>query len=360
LEWVVSLEDDLETDVASLRRELLDWILTEVRSGRDRQSLAGAPLAQDLVDVVRGGLKGAADEAAQRIENQRAETLVKALEPTFQRLSQDLRALHASLSTELTSRGGDADARLAGLERAIADVRQGLKGRAAAGGPDRTDEILKEIRRLGGEAPRRARGRRAEAEPSAAERWTPVAVVALAVGMLVVGAAGGWVLGGRQTGKLAPDQDVADQAQGLRGGLGDLAAASPGGGAPTKVDAQTVAADAADAAGALEAAANATTPEGLHDAHARAVQALAQLRTMLETPSHAATTPPAETAQPSAPTPAPAQPRPAPTRHVSAASSHAAASGAAASASGGAPPAASPSPATGGSASPPASAGSGH
>jgi hypothetical protein len=296
----VSIEDDLETDVASLRRELLDWILTEVRSGRDRPSLAGAPLAQDLVDVVRGGLKGAADEAAQRIENQRAEVLVKALDPTFRQLLQELRTLHAQLTDELTSRGGDADTRLASLERSMADIRKSLLAQrggvaaAAAGGADRTDEIIDEIRRLGG----------GDTAPGG-RRWTTPMVAGLAALALVLGGGGGWLVGASQAPKLTANGAVADQAEKLRVSLTDLAGAptTTGANAP-KLDPQTIAADAADVASALEASATAATPDALAKAHQQAIDALTQLHAALDAGGSASVESPARpTATPQASTP---------------------------------------------------------
>ena len=319
----MSIEDDLETDVASLRRELLDWILTEVRSGRDRPSLAGAPLAQDLVDVVRGGLKGAADDAAQRIENQRAEVLVQALNPTFRQLSQELRALHAQLVDELTSRGGDADTRLASLERSMADVRKALQAprgggaSTSAGGADRTDEILGEIRRLGG----------GDAAPGG-RAWTTPIVAGLAALTLVLGGVGGWLFGSSQAPKLTADSAVADQAEKLRVSLSDLAGApTPAGANAPKLDPQTVAADTADVAAALEASANATTPDALAKAHQQAVDALAQLHAALDASSAATTsTPPrpTTTSPPTSTSPPPTTHTPPPAHHSPAPAAHAA------------------------------------
>jgi len=319
----VSIEDDLETDVASLRGELLDWILTEIRSGRRRATLAGTPLAQDLVDVVRGGLQGAVDQAVKRVEEARLDGVVEALNPTFDELSRDLRGLQASLqasiASELADRSADADARLASLERSIIEMQRALGAVAERSrqprGADRTDEILRELHKIGGAAPDREPPSRAvrtpargtAPEPSApAPTWTMVAGVALVAA--VVAAMAGWFAHAAGPAALTPELDVADQARQLQVSLGDLANAGPGSATAPKIDPQTIAGDVADVAAALEHAANATTPDDLKKAHQEANDAIAQLRSVLEVESA-----PKPQATPTAPAPpAPTPPRPAP------------------------------------------------
>jgi len=323
----VSIEDDLETDVASLRGELLDWILTEIRSGRRRQTLAGTPLAQDLVDVVRGGLQGAVDQAIKRVEEARLDGVVEALNPTFDELSRDLRGLQASLqatiASELTDRSADADARFASLERSIIEVQRTLGAVAERSrqprSADRTDEILREIRKLAPEREppsraERAPARRTAPEPAAqpAPSWNMVIGAALVAA--VVAAMAGWFAHGAGPTTLTPELDVADQAHQLQVQLGDLANTGPAGGsaAAPKVDPQTIAGDVADVAAALENAANATTPDDLKKAHQQANDAIAQLRAVLEFDSA-----PKPSTAPAAPTPtAPAPTPPKPTQHV--------------------------------------------
>lgn len=274
----MSLEDDLETDLASLRRELLDWILTEIRSGRDRESLAGSPLAQDLAEVVRGGVQGAVDLSVKRIEDQRASVLVEALAPIF-----------AQLAEELAQRGEGADARLVSLERSIAEVAAAPRGGARNG--DRTDEILREIRNLGGgggeAAPARVVQPRmaASAEPLAMSRNRQAIGAGVGIVLLLLAGGAGWVLHSPgNAAPLAPEADVADQAHQLQNELSDLSNATPAAGSANapKVDPQTIAGDVADIAAAMEQAANATTPADLHKAHQAANDAISQLKAVLD------------------------------------------------------------------------------
>lgn len=315
----MSIEDDLETDVASLRRELLDWILTEIRGGRQRGTLGGTPLAQDLVDVVRGGLQVAVDQAIRRVEEARLDGVVEALNPTFGELSQGLRGLQASLqasiATELSERSADADARFASLERSIVEVQRALgavaeRRTAASRTADRTDEILREIRKLGASPEGAARTERVPTRPSAPESSTPAptwpTVAAIVAGAALVAALAGWFAHGGGPPPLTPESDVADQARQLQASLSDLASTGPTAGSATapKVDPQTIAGDVADVAAAVEQAASATTPEDLRKAHQAANDAIAQLRGVLAFDS---------TPKPTAPTqPSPAQPAPTP------------------------------------------------
>ena len=307
----MSIEDDLETDLASLRRELLDWILTEIRSGRDRESLAGGPLAEDLAEVVRGGVQGAVDQSVRRIEDQRAAVLVEALGPTFARLSQ-----------ELAQRGEGADARLVSLETSIADLRQALAAapRGGARNGDRTDEILREIRSLGGgggeATPARSiqpprLGSSAEALAMSRSRQAIGAGVGLA--LLVLAGGAGWVLHSPASAPpLAPQADIADQAHQLQTQLSDLSNATPASGAAAapKVDPQAIAGDAADVAAAIEHADNATTPDDLRKAHQEANDAIAQIKGVLDfdNPGKRPTANATDTAPPAARTPRHAPP----------------------------------------------------
>jgi hypothetical protein len=320
----VSIEDDLETDVASLRRELLAWILTELRSGAARESLAGAPLAKDLVEVVRGGLQGAVDQAIRRVEDARVDGVVEALNPSFGELYQELRGLQASLrasiAAELTDRTADADARFASLERSLVEVQRALGERRATAprGADRTDEILLELRRLGArpepQAPAGPERRPSAAQPSAtpqpsaprAPTWSSVA--AIAAGAAVVAGLAGWFVHGARPAPLIPESDVAGQAQQLQSALGDIAAAPAGGAAAPKVDPQTVAGDLADVAAAVERAADATTPDDLRKAHQDANDAMSQLRGVLAFAAPAKPAPP--TGEGAAPSPSPSPPSP--------------------------------------------------
>ena len=315
----MTVEEDLSADIAALRGELLAWILTEVRGGRT----VAAPLADDLVEVVRRGLQRAVDDALRDFDEARTAAISRALTPKFENLltelTRSLGEMQLSVETDLNQASDRTVGLFAHLENRLAQavaatrdppprgvvedlsVVEAARTRPQSPAPLKTSEVEAGRTHSGGDKA----GFLGDVVAVGAVGWAAAGLaIAVALGL---GATGGWFLRGDTASRLVPETGVIQDAQKIETELNNLAPAGTGVATapPPRLDAQAVAHELAPVARAIAEAGKAPDTATLRRAHEDALVAIGQLKDAL-----AGAASPREAPAPAAPHGQPARRRP--------------------------------------------------